>query len=118
MTRSLCVGLFLVVVCVVGLYQVKYRVQNIKRDLVEMYRQLAEDKEAIRVLRAEWAYLNQPERLKVLVDTHLAMVPVEGGALLDDGTLSAMLVDEDMQPRHYAATPILKPTLSRFSGIE
>ena len=53
------------------------QVHYLKKDISEAYRQLAEEKEALHVLKAEWSYLNTPERLENLVDKHLRLSPVE-----------------------------------------
>jgi hypothetical protein len=52
---------------VFGLFQVKFKVQTLHRELAELKQQLEREKNAIHVLKAEWAYLNQPERLNRLV---------------------------------------------------
>ncbi len=52
---------------VFGLFQVKFKVQTLHRELVELKQQLEREKNSIHVLKAEWAYLNQPERLNRLV---------------------------------------------------
>lgn len=57
-----------------SLFEVKYRVQNLRRELVEMNRQMDNNREAMHVLKAEWAYLNKPERLRMLAEKHLALV--------------------------------------------
>lgn len=59
--------------CTFSLYQIKYRVQNLKRDLSEIHRQLDENYQAIHVLNAEWAYLNHPERIATLAQNHLSL---------------------------------------------
>ncbi len=69
---------------VFGLFQVKYRVQALQRDLVEVDRQLAEEKNARHVLKAEWAYLNQPDRLRTLVERHLQLRAITVAQLQND----------------------------------
>lgn len=68
MTR---IGLFLLVIAVVGsaawAYHVNYKTRN-ALDRVDVLRgQIAAEREAVEVLRVEWAYLNAPERLARLV---------------------------------------------------
>jgi hypothetical protein len=59
-----------------SLFQVKYRVQDLRKDLAEINRQLEEERDAIHVLKAEWSYLNQPDRLRTIVDRHLQLTPM------------------------------------------
>ncbi len=80
MMRTSSLVILLVAVAVgIGLFMVKYRVQDLEDQLVSLNRSIASDREAIRVLRAEWSHLNEPARLKVLAGRHLGMaaVPVE-----------------------------------------
>jgi hypothetical protein len=48
------------------LFQVKFKVQMLNKQMTELKQQLSREKDAIYVLKAEWAYLNQPERLERL----------------------------------------------------
>lgn len=60
-----------------GLYMVKFSVENLQRDVNAMERQLTAEKESLHLLNAEWAYLNRPERLRQLSETHLELVPLD-----------------------------------------
>ncbi len=60
----------------VALFQLKYEVRELEEDLRGLGGQLAADEEAVQVLKAEWSYLNQPERLEALAKTHLDLEPV------------------------------------------
>ncbi|WP_374307153.1 hypothetical protein [Dongia sp.] len=60
----------------VGLFQVKYAVQSKERELRKVNRQIAADHEAMRVLEAEWSYLNDPVRLADLTRRHTDLAPV------------------------------------------
>ena len=60
----------------IGLFMVKYRVQDLEIQLVDLNRQIAGDREALQVLRAEWSHLNEPRRLKILANRYLGMAPV------------------------------------------
>lgn len=67
------IAIFVLVANVVGLFHVKHKVQNLKKDLVEINRQLMSDREVIHVLNAEWTYLNSPNRIRKLADKYLGM---------------------------------------------
>lgn len=60
-----------VVVASFMLYRVKYEVQSVKAQIVETSKEMAQEKEAMHVVSAEWAYLNRPERLQSLADKYL-----------------------------------------------
>ncbi|MDY0871136.1 cell division protein FtsL [Dongia rigui] len=60
----------------VGLFQVKYAVQAKERELRKVNRQIAADRDAMRVLEAEWSYLNDPVRLADLTRRHTDLTPV------------------------------------------
>ncbi len=61
----------------IGLYYVKTNAQSAKRELVRLERQITVEETALRVLKAEVAYLENPLRLKALSETQLGLVPVK-----------------------------------------
>lgn len=71
MSRATLLWMFAVVVAASMLYAVKYRVQGLRSQVAEISRQFEQEKEALHVVAAEWAYLNRPERLKSLNDKYL-----------------------------------------------
>ena len=44
--------------------------QNLIKDVHELERQLNHEKTSIHMLKAEWAHLNNPQRLKILVSKY------------------------------------------------
>lgn len=48
-------------------YNVNYQTKMALARVDRLHRQIAAEREAVEVLRVEWAYLNAPERLKQLV---------------------------------------------------
>ena len=66
--------LFLIgVALTVTLYFVKTHSQSAKRDVRELTKAIAAEEAAIRVLRAELAYLESPARLSELNEAHLEL---------------------------------------------
>ena len=64
MMRTSTLSILLLAVAIgVGLFMVKYRVQDLEDQLVTLNREIARDRQAIQVLRAEWSHLNEPSRL-------------------------------------------------------
>ena len=67
-------------------YRENYRTQAAMSEMSNVQRQIAELREELGILRAEWAYLNRPSRLRDLVDLNfekLQLVPIESGQFLD-----------------------------------
>jgi hypothetical protein len=81
-----------------ALYNGVYLVKGQERELKELDAAVAREAEAIRVLKAEWSFLNQPERLQAMARRHLKLGPTgasqivmlanlpERGETLPDGT--------------------------------
>ncbi len=82
-----------------GLYLVKYSVQNIQRDVSEVKTELAEEKESLHLLNAEWAYLNRPDRLQQLAARHLDLVPLDSRRIENTALLPAAVRSDDDAPR-------------------
>jgi hypothetical protein len=68
--------LLLVSAAAAGMYAVKYRVQGIEHALVKSERATIAEQREIRVLDAEWTYLNRPESLAQLNARFLSLVPI------------------------------------------
>lgn len=64
--------MLVIVVATFMLYKVKYEVLSLKREVAETARELEQQRRALHVVAAEWAYLNRPERLKTLAQKYLA----------------------------------------------
>ena len=50
-------------------FLLKYRVIDLEEELKQIHKQIQNDAQEIHVLSAEWAFLNNPERLRELVRT-------------------------------------------------
>ena len=70
--------LALIALASLGTFQLKYRVQAQEQELTKLDRQIQRDRDAIQVLHAEWAHLNDPARLSDLARRHLDLAPVAG----------------------------------------
>ena len=84
---------FLAALAVVALgywaYSQTILTQTAIRDVERLQREIGAERERLSVLRAEWAYLNRPDRLRELVDFNferlelLPMVPEQFGVVAE-----------------------------------
>ncbi len=58
------------------LFSVKYQVHDLEGEQERLVGQLDDERRALHVLNAEWATLNDPERIRELAQVHLGMVPL------------------------------------------
>lgn len=64
------IWLSLIAVASAIVFHVSYRVQSLEDALNAMNRSIEFERESIRILNAEWAYLTRPDRLQALADAH------------------------------------------------
>ncbi|HUT50356.1 MAG TPA: hypothetical protein VM325_13530 [Alphaproteobacteria bacterium] len=76
MRKRTIIAMVLIGTLVVGLYHLKQQVQGVERRLAGVNLAIARDRQAIHVLRAEWAYLIRPSRLARLSQRHLKLQPI------------------------------------------
>lgn len=67
MRRSTALWLLLATCAGITLFLVKHEVQEREDRLNALHTEILANQEAIQVLKAEWSYLNRPERLERLV---------------------------------------------------
>lgn len=80
----------------VSMFLLKYKVQALEDELVAKQAQVVRDRAAIRVLEAEWTYLNDPERLRELSAQYLGFGPPAVANIADIGTLPMKGAAEEM----------------------
>ena len=70
--------IWMAAVALVGyaMFQVKYEVVQQEEQFARLNRKIADGREAIRVLNAEWSFLSQPSRLNDLAKRYLNLVPI------------------------------------------
>jgi cell division protein FtsL len=72
-------GLFwtaMAIAAAVAAFVVKYEVRDLEDQLAALESELVQSQESIHVLKAEWSYLNRPERLTDLAARYLDLVPM------------------------------------------
>jgi hypothetical protein len=79
MRPSVIAGLVLLAVMVTGLFELKYEVRALYEERVALHGRIADEEETLRVLQAEWSFLNQPDRIQEFARRYLALdTPVAG----------------------------------------
>ena len=73
------------------LYQVKHSVSMLDRELREVNRQTEVVRERTQILRAEWALLNEPDRLRQVAQRHLALEPMAPAQFIRETELERRL---------------------------
>lgn len=68
-------GVMMVIIMAGGLYQLKHAVEAKDQIVQQLHQNYLADQRAIRVLKAEWAYLNSPIYLQELAGRHLRLRP-------------------------------------------
>jgi len=82
MIRILNIVSFLLVIGLsVLIYDVKYRIQEQEAEITRIEREIRAEEDAIRVLRAEYSYLTQAERLQQLAERHLGLAPLHASQI-------------------------------------
>ncbi len=87
-------------------YRENYRTQNELADLRALQNEVGELRESLGVLKAEWVYLNRPDRLRELANANferLGLLPLEPAQF---GVVSQIAYPAPLQP---ALAPITNP---------
>jgi hypothetical protein len=105
MTRfGIVFWLLLVVAAGFATFKAKYAIQDLEDQLGKVRKQTIAEQSEIRVLNAEWTYLNQPERLAELNQRFLFLVPITAKQL------QQRVTDIPLRPpAHQALPPIPEP---------
>ncbi|MEN3976304.1 hypothetical protein [Emcibacter sp. SYSU 3D8] len=99
MKRSITlITLCVLVVVSYGLYNLKYEVEDLQDHANSLRAQMDEDRRAIKVLEAEWAYLSRPDRLQKLSQKFLPLQPTVAKQVGNVADLRLKLMDEILAP--------------------
>jgi len=69
------------VIVAIALFFITYRVKHLEEELTSLNQEAVSQEEAIHVLKAEWSYVNRPERLAELAGRYLELKPVAAAQL-------------------------------------
>lgn len=71
--RGLLFWSVVAVATAVGLFTVKYKVQDLEESIDRTNQKIIESQQATHILRVEWAHLNESERIEALAQKHLKL---------------------------------------------
>ncbi len=84
------IGVLVLATLAVGLYQVKYQVQEMRDEAQAIEEQLVAKRKSVQVMSAEWAYLARPDRLAELQKKYLPSAPVMAQQVTEVASLPQM----------------------------
>lgn len=97
------------------MFNVVHKARNAYQDLQEFQRQYVEEKKAQHVLKAEWSYLNEPQRLRKMASKYLDTQKIEVAQIEKfGGNDSRMNIAANYPPSNL--TPELRPVLTQYQG--
>lgn len=97
-----------------ALFWVSQQVQQAERQQRGLQRIVSHEEEAIRVLNAEWDYLNRPERLERMANAYLDMAPTRPSDVLQTVSSIPEPVQVPLPPKgrpvfaHASTAPVAK----------
>ena len=117
MKRSITlITLCVLIVVSYGLYNLKYEVEDLQDHANSLRAQMDDDRRAIKVLEAEWAYLSRPDRLQKLSQKFLILQPTIARQVGGVADLRLKPMDEILAPQpaintsEAAAQPAAQPS--------
>ncbi len=75
------------------LFRISYEVEHAREELIALNAEIAAERDAIRLLQAEWAFLTRPDRLSALAERRLGLVAPTPEHRLEMDAMLAMLED-------------------------
>ena len=87
MNKMACLWFCLSILIGAVLFQTTQRVSDHRQKLFVITQNLQDEEETLRVLQAEWSYLNQPDRLEKLSRAYLKLSPMKGQQFARTGNI-------------------------------
>jgi hypothetical protein len=106
--KTLAVIVWFGLACAAGfaLFNVTFKVEKLEAELGELNRQILADQQSIHILKAEWSYLDRPERLELLIGDYLPGLKSGGASPIVK--IEQLPLRDDFGP--YVPGAALKPT--------
>ncbi len=101
-------------ICAV-LYGVKHEARLTERNVSHLAGDIAQERELLRLLEAEWALRTEPDRLQRLADRHLDMAPVNARQIVTLETIPEAALPP-LDPVQLARPIVSAPRLARAPG--
>ena len=95
-------ALCLLTIC--SLFNIKDSVMTLKYELQEVRKQVRNEEDAIRILKAELAYLGSPERIQKFAAKYLSLEKPKVTQMIRDPLIS----ENSEEPKRFASTKINK----------
>ena len=93
------IGLISLMTSIFGLFQVRYYVDYLNKELIRMSGEIESASDALNVLEAEWSYLNNPDRLERLGSDHLKMEPVKVAQIIRNIDNSSRIIASETKSK-------------------
>lgn len=95
-----------------ALFLTSEKVQRAEKDLAAIAAKVASEQDSLRILRAEWAYLNRPDRLEQLASAHLHLAAAQTPQMItsvESLPTPVIPVIPGVKPAVFAASPATIP---------
>lgn len=99
-----------------ALFQLKYQVLSLEQTHRRAQKSCEETLEALNVLKAEWAHLNDPQRLQLLSARYLDMHPIERKQIMGLKDITSGDVNYDSKALDQLVSEIAADTKARDEG--
>lgn len=112
MKNLIIICAFLLIISVFGIQKIKYDIQNLNKNLEIIQENIGEDKEALHVLKAEWAYLSNPVRIDTLARKYLDLKYTSSAQVRYNKEIGSMSGNYSDKGFNVKGKPVMKPILS------
>ncbi|MCP5363901.1 MAG: hypothetical protein H6905_01460 [Hyphomicrobiales bacterium] len=99
MRQAAVICALLAVALAVVLMTVKQEVQALEEELAQLNQQVVAERQAVKVLKAEFSLLSGPDRLRQLAEVHLGLRPIEPEQLSTISDLGQQPAEPGLSPR-------------------
>ncbi len=96
-------GLLMLSLAALGIYLVKYRVQDLQKEVAATHSAILHEREATALLTAEWHYLCTPKRIAALQQKYLQLVPLSAKQTVAFGALDLPQMPASSALQHAAS---------------